>query len=1365
MRNENIKLHSNIMKIFKYLVFVFAFFLIGVKVSSINIKATDYTYLFSLNDGSALISDKSDYNSRLGWRKPEKYEGSNLTDYADRVTVSDDSIKLRIVQATNSNPSTTTIYRHFYANGSSKSSRARSMIFFCKKGYLFKGDSTEDDKNCTKRVPVTIDNFKSENYEITIYSNGKITAYYNTDKCTSSFIWCTGYNEYKTITITENMYTDSNFGFSTIYNDVYKKGFNVYVASDADKTGAGRIIVYNYNGGFLYWNYEYDGNLTDTTVCAYNGSYCTNQTVKQTDWAKSHNVTITYSGAKKAEYCIGSGHPSEDYDCGGNRNGWKEFTSNGKITVGTTGYVYLKFDSKTFYVEKDKNAILFRVDKTAPTISYTEPSLATNEYVTSWAKSHSVSGISVTDSHSGVKSKQYCWWSTSSTTSPPDKDDCWKPISGTSVSNDNSMTGTYYLYLRAEDNAGNVATKVVSVTIQNCSSSGKVPGKDIYYETILGLKCTTVESYVNFKIDNKAPNKLDFVIDESEPSKKNASAKSHIVKIVASDEHSGMSKISYCWGTSNKLCDLVSWKDYSSVKKANEDLVTDQILLGLKHTGTAYLTAIAYDNVEENKKNSTSSSIELIFDNTAPTVDFKESINKTYIDDWHKKATLKILVEDKPSGILQIEYCFVENASEECSSLIRLETNSAVNVKEFYIPSPQESGRFYLKVKTYDRTYEGPNTETYTSAYQIKIDVDKPYLKPSFNISYDGSWAYNHKITFTLNDDDSKVSSAYYCFKKSNEDGSYNSSAPCIGKVSIGSGNHIVSTEKLESGRYYLYVYAIDSNIDTKNDFDTHTENVIKVDKTKPEIVFDKITYDGKWAYDHEITISVSDAHSGVSSASYCFKVSNKDGTYNSSAPCIGNMKAVANPVKTDQLGSEIYYLYVYAEDSNADRKNSYSTHTENVIKVDKTKPEIVFDKITYDGKWAYDHEITISVSDAHSGVSNAYYCFKKSNEDGTYNSSASCIGNMKTVSKPVSTRELGSGRYYLYVYAEDSNADTKNSRAVYTANVIKVDKTSPVIEFIRITEDGKWAKDHNVVVKVSDAHSGLSEIQYKWCEVGVTKELCENDERAWYIVSKINNEYPNGDYEISSVDNADTKGKLDGGYYLLVKAADDNADIKNSNSLNTKEIKFDNTAPILLNINNKELKNIENNKLLVKAWDEHTSVGKVQISWGTEIKDVEMSKDANGNYVYEFPKEVEGTIKVTLTLIDILGNKDIKEYEIEVDTVSIIAKDKDDNKLVTVPNLSIRRPSRVENKVNYEIEEMVDIEVEEDKAIVVVSEEVENIEVSVNEEEYKKLDNKVIELANSEVCVISIKFSYANEELKKLFVLNKKLNKWYIEK
>ena len=205
MRNENIKLHSNIMKIFKYLVFVFAFFLIGVKVSSINIKATDYTYLFSLNDGSALISDKSDYNSRLGWRKPEKYEGSNLTDYADRVTVSDDSIKLRIVQATNSNPSTTTIYRHFYANGSSKSSRARSMIFFCKKGYLFKGDSTEDDKNCTKRVPVTIDNFKSENYEITIYSNGKITAYYNTDKCTSSFIWCTGYNEYKTITITENM--------------------------------------------------------------------------------------------------------------------------------------------------------------------------------------------------------------------------------------------------------------------------------------------------------------------------------------------------------------------------------------------------------------------------------------------------------------------------------------------------------------------------------------------------------------------------------------------------------------------------------------------------------------------------------------------------------------------------------------------------------------------------------------------------------------------------------------------------------------------------------------------------------------------------------------------------------------------------------------------------------------------------------------------------------------------------------------------------------------------------------------------------------------------------------------------------------
>ena len=239
----------------------------------------------------------------------------------------------------------------------------------------------------------------------------------------------------------------------------------------------------------------------------------------------------------------------------------------------------------------------------------------------------------------------------------------------------------------------------------------------------------------------------------------------------------------------------------------------------------------------------------------------------------------------------------------------------------------------------------------------------------------------------------------------------------------------------------------------------------------------------------------------------------------------------------------------------------------------------------------------------------------------------------------------------------------------------------------------------------------------------------------------------------------------IDGEYYLSIIVTDKVETSRNTLELVTKALKFDNTAPILSDINNKELKNIVNNKLLVKASDAHTSVDKVQISWGTEIKNVEMSKDDKGNYVYEFPKEEEGTIKVTLTLIDILGNKDIKEYGIEVDTVSIIAKDKDDNKLATIPNLSIRRPSRVENKVTYEVEEMVDIEVEEDKAIVFVNEEVENIEVSVNEEEYKKLDNKVIELANSEVCVISIKFSYANEELKKLFVLNKKNNKWIVNK
>ena len=152
-------------------------------------------------------------------------------------------------------------------------------------------------------------------------------------------------------------------------------------------------------------------------------------------------------------------------------------------------------------------------------------------------------------------------------------------------------------------------------------------------------------------------------------------------------------------------------------------------------------------------------------------------------------------------------------------------------------------------------------------------------------------------------------------------------------------------------------------------------------------------------------------------------------------------------------------------------------------------------------------------------------------------------------------------------------------------------------------------------------------------------------------------------------------------------------------------------------------------------------------------------------NYSYDFGKEIEKGIYVCVVAKDNADNESLSCYALNIDNKKIIAKDKYDNLLAKIPNFSISRPSRVENKVNYEIEEMVDIEVEEDNAIVVVSEEVENIEVSVNEEEYKKLDNKVIELANTEVCVISIKFSYANEELKKLFVLNKKLNKWYIEK
>ena len=1320
MRNENIKLHSNIMKIFKYLVFIIALFTLFLFVQSNRCLAFDYLGY----DSNKISSSSSDYRVDVAYRAPYWWVTTNI-----EITFCEIGNSSSCMTFTKENPPSVkaeTIYR-FYNNGEYDYLNNVSW-----------GSATYSSKQ----------------------KNSPIKGFYSFKQGLEVSVKAEVYTPFKT----ENRYFSKKI----------------------------------YDWGVPH-SFTYNGNLTDSTICVYNGSYCIETAIKQTDWAKSHNVTITYSGAKEAKYCIGSMHPNAGYDCGGNRNGWKEFTSNEKITVGTTGYVYLKFDSKTFYVEKYEKAISFRVDTTAPSIT-----VPTSDDASTWAKSHTVSGITFKDWHSGVNTstKYYCWRENSTT--PGSTDSCWTSFTGDSVTK-SSLTGKYYLHVKASDNAGNV-----------------------------GYGKTSSAMY----FDNEAPTITNLIVDSSDW------AKSHTVSGMTFDDNnrSGVndSTKKYCWNTSssNSGC---KWTSF-----------TGSSVTGSNMTGEYYLHVQVSDNAGNIGYARTSSALK--FDNTAPTVTIKSVSNSGY---WAKNHTASIVIVDNHSGNNTLYYCW-STSTVTCTGTTSSMSISGKNDTKSISGDTSMNGTYLLRVWAIDNVR---NTSTAIVSEVIAFDNTSPIIAlPTIQ-----EWRKSHTVNFKVTDDYSGVSAVKYCINQI-ETMAYSSSNSCWKPVTLSSGNGSLTFDGATlkyNGIYYLHIYAADSVVETTKNT-SKKAMTLRFDNTPP--VIESLVRDSSdWKQKHSFNFKIKDEHSGISVIKYCLSKSTSMPTLSNACWKVydisreANKKEISGGKQLEEKVNDIHYLYLYVEDSVAETvKNSSSKRIE--LKYDNEKP--VIENIQVDTQnWERKHKVTASISDGPSGISEVRSTWCTSSVRSNCGDVSSWKLHTSTVNGTYSFEEntnTKTGPYYLHIYVADKTADIKNETYAVTAymlfdniapkvslsvdsdkwehshvvtinssdrgsgvvnhtytiykyneskkeyekfenskttmsNTIEIgclvaDKTTcadksekytgkfrvdvyatdgvallseikqieilldnsrPKVKITSITSENAWAKAHTVTLEIEDAQSGLNELVYKWCKASGE---CTKEEKISF----------NGETKVVRV----VEGKdIDGEYYLSIIVTDKVETSRNTLELVTKALKFDNTAPILLDINNKELKNIVNNKLLVKASDVHTSVGKVQISWGTEIKNVEMSKDANGNYVYEFPKEVEGTIKVTLTLIDILGNKDIKEYEIEVDTVSIIAKDKDDNKLVTVPNLSIRRPSRVENKVNYEIEEMVDIEVEEDKAIVVVSEEVENIEVSVNEEEYKKLDNKVIELANSEVCVISIKFSYANEELKKLFVLNKKLNKWNINK
>ena len=220
-------------------------------------------------------------------------------------------------------------------------------------------------------------------------------------------------------------------------------------------------------------NYDSDGNLDNVStttnseevkidVTPPTGIPNVNMDESWTNSPRSFTVSggvDNYSGISHLEYQIDGG-------------GWTQGTGGIARSTSGTSYVRVRAVDNVGQVSAPSSAKRARVDMTAPRVSFSPNGGR-------FDGTHDITRVSVTDNYSGVdeNSLRYAW-SASSSSEPSN----WNSFSDGQTIRKTDSLGTFYLWVRASDNVGNVATvvsnsfyidnKVVKINIKDVASNG-----------------------------------------------------------------------------------------------------------------------------------------------------------------------------------------------------------------------------------------------------------------------------------------------------------------------------------------------------------------------------------------------------------------------------------------------------------------------------------------------------------------------------------------------------------------------------------------------------------------------------------------------------------------------------------------------------------------------------------------------------------------------------------------------------------------------------------------------------------------------------------------------------------------------------
>ncbi len=294
-----------------------------------------------------------------------------------------------------------------------------------------------------------------------------------------------------------------------------------------------------------------------------------------------------------------------------------------------------------------------------------------------------------------------------------------------------------------------------------------------------------------------------------------------------------------------------------------------------------------------------------------------------------------------------------------------------------------------------------------------KVDTTIPVVN---SVSVPDDWATSSTVTVSASDAGSGV--ATYAVTTGGE------SAPVDGWQAD------ASFTLSSNGTYFAWARDAVGNVSAAYEF-----TVTKVDTTAP--VIGSVTVPDDWATSSTVTVSASDAGSGV--ATYAVT------TEGESAPVDGWQADASFTLSSNGT------YYAWARDAVGNISDAYEL---TVTKVDTTAP--VIGSVTVPGAWATSSTATITAADTGSGV--ADYAVTT---DGSAPPSEGWQSGQSMVIP-------ANGTYFAW--ARDAVGNISDA---YEFTVTKVDTTAPVIGSVTVPED--WATSSTVTVSASDVGSGVA--------------------------------------------------------------------------------------------------------------------------------------------------------------------------------------------------------------------------------------------------------------------------------------------------